>query len=284
MAKGDKAPDWVYKVEDTGNGYWLGSDRKIYNQYGYESDEPYWLKKERLKKEAREARPQSSGPSIFEEGMQKMGSDITDTFHETNRQFGRGILATIIIGLLAAFGITYSNEMKKDPGNAANATSKGIRNVLCVIGILAIIAVLCIVTFGYAMIVGDEPSQVGKILLTVFTLCGYYGIFGLIRMMMNKTFFIHFKKMYHASSDAKPLPKWAYILIEFGSIVVLYKPIYNVIENIVFEKNPDLIFAKSWLPDQYYEVGIKIFAGSVGLAALAGILICLIVRFVRKHF
>ena len=49
------------------------------------------------------------------------------------------------------------------------------------------------------------------------------------------------------------------------------------------EKDPDLIYVKSWMPDQYYEVGVKIFAESLVLAAVVGVMICVLIRFVKKH-
>ncbi len=266
-----------YRDDVDGKYYYVNPHEQTIERSWYDHPEDDYPQNQRTNQRSGGSSYQNSGHSygqIMEDGFQKMGSDITNTFHETNRRIGSGILETICFGLLAAFGITYTNEIIKDPGNTANAISKGLRNVLCVVGILAIIAVLCIVTFGYAMFAVDEPSLIGKILLTVFIFCGCYGVLGLIRVMMDKTFFIHFKKRYRVPSDVKPLTMRTYALIEFGSIVVLYEPIKKVIRNIAFERNPNMLF---------YEEGIKSFAECVGIAALAGILICLVVTFVRKH-
>ena len=168
----------------------------------------------------------------------------------------------------------YSSEMKKDPGNVSNALSKGVRNAFCVLGIIAVIVLMCIVAFFTAALTADEPEKVSKVGLSIFSVCCYYSIFGLIRVMLNKTFFIRFKKR----DDVKPINILIYLVIVLGSVAAFWRPIYNSMEDKVIKYSEDLKLMGFHLFGHFYEVIPSVFTKSIGFAALAGIGICLIVK------
>ena len=277
MAVGDRYPDDSY-VTGYENGCERRSDGHLYNKSGYQI-ETNQEKRERLMREACDATPADNGPTvgdIIEQGFDNMGHEIENTLHNNSGSFVKGVATAAITGAVVAGAVTAASELKKNPYDTSNAAKKGLRNALCVLGILAIIAVVLVVSFVFFMLSSAE-SPVGMIIVSVINILGLCVIIGLIRVMMNKTFFPSLKRDSGTYIYTKRLPIWSYILIEIGSIIVLGQYIQKAIEDYVTTRDPDLAFAKNWNAEQYYETGLKIFISSIGIAAVLGIIICIIV-------
>ncbi|MCR5735701.1 MAG: hypothetical protein K6G22_13930 [Lachnospiraceae bacterium] len=296
MAAGDRAPDGSY-VTGTENGCTWRSDGHLYNQYGYQvetdAEKAERYEREQAIRQANASQkyagggyqdPSQSYGQIFEDGLQDMGRGIADSVHETNRQFARGFAGLTGIAALIAFFSTYRSETRKNPYDTAGATSKALRNTLCVLGIIAVIALLCIATFVVVFVLGEAAGNVGAAVLILLNLIGCITIFGLIRVMLNKTFFLRLRRNDGERAYVEPLPKIVYILTGIVTAALVNKPVYKAIENRIMENDPSLLDIKTWQAGRYFEeIGIKISAASLGISILAGILACLIVGWIHKR-
>lgn len=278
MGLGDRPPSGAYPTA-TENGCTWYSDGHLYNKYGYRI-ESWQEKRDRLRREEEEEKErQREANQAYEQAEYNShrGYDLDndETLCEAGGDLLKGVAGVAIAGAAIAGAVTIAAEMSKNPNDPAGAVSKGVKNAFCILGMVGIIVVLCIATLIYAIFSTDETVEIGAVVLMLSILAGFCCIIGLIRVMFGKSFFISFKGQGRTYVDTTPLPKWVYAVIEAGSIVVLYKPVYDVIERQILKRNPDLDYARSWMPSQYYAVSLKISAGSIGLAAIIGVVICL---------
>lgn len=209
---------------------------------------------------------------IIEDGMQKIGNIVTDEIRNSGKAMLKA-MAVAIIGLLAAVGFKkYSSEIVKDPTNRAGAAKKAGRNVACYVG-MGVIAIALIILESVAKSMSGFPS----IIAHMFVATGVYSLYGLFRVMRDKSFLIHIKLN---NSDAKLFPKWVYFVIVILSGIALTKPILMKINDIVSAGYEDLTVLTK---DQLMRIGACMLAASIAIAIAVGVIISLILRFLNRH-
>lgn len=201
-----------------------------------------------------------------------MENVVAEEFRSSGRKVAKGLLG-VFIAILAVVGIgTFSSEYAKDSQNAAFAAKKAGRNIACIVGMLVIELVLLLIVF-----LTGQASGIGRIVVDVILLAGHYSVFGLIRVMCNRSFLIHVKINDPA---ARPFPVWVYIIIEVVSVILLTNPILERINEAVSSMYDDLTVLTN---AQVIWLGVGMLAASVLLAIVSGLLICMVVKFLKKH-
>lgn len=189
-------------------------------------------------------------------------------------------IAAFFIGLAAMK--TFSSEMSKNPQDVGGAIRKTGRTVACGIGIAGVIFAECALVAVFILLFGmfqEIPGgNVLRILMLFVVGCGYYTIFGLVRVAKGKTFWVHLKKTSISSVRGIKIPKIAYIGIELLSVALLTKPILNWIDSFTVEwanANRDTIS-----DSQLMTMGLGMLAGSIIAAAIIGFVICMLLKLI----
>lgn len=220
-----------------------------------------------------EERPQDTGPSYsdvvydaYDKGMQ----ECKRVFEEGNEKMMKDAAKAVGLGIGAVAAGTFAAEYAKNPSDIGKAAKKAGRNAACVAGIIGTILALCVLTLFYILI-GSGLGDIGAAIVIVLTLMGYYTIFGLIRIMCNRTFFIRFKKL----KDIH-VPFIVYIGIVIMSVVLLFMPIMNWLDGNIGTwayDNMDM-FTTGQIVGILILMALIAFGGS----AAAGLLVCGVIR------
>ena len=165
-----------------------------------------------------------------------------------------------------------AEEFRSSGRKAAFAAKRAGRNIACIAGMLVIELALLLM-----VLLTGQAGGIERIVVDAILLAGQYSVFGLIRVMHNKTFLIHVK---FNDPAASPFPIWVYVVIEAVSIILLTNPILEGINEAVSGMYDDLIVLTN---DQVMLLGIGMLAASVFLAIASGLLICIVVKFLKRH-
>ena len=281
MTVGRKMPDNVYSVGSK-DGCTLGSDGHWYNENGYEIEtEAEKAKREREEAASEEAARRAAAEreayrKIFRDGGQQISNAFKTAAKDSLKEMADGYVntATTLAGMAGA--ATYAAELCKNPNDQNKATKRGVKAAGGVIGIFVIIALF----FALCVVIAMFP-QIPHIsmLFYIYIVVALVGIIGCIRLILGRTFFISIK----SNPNAKPIPIWGYIIIEIVSAKFLYTPIHNAIQNNAFRQNPDLSFLQAWKPSEYQSYATRFFVESLMISVLGGIIICLLVKLIKKR-
>ena len=220
-----------------------------------------------------------TGPSyseIISDTWKKGSQEISDVFHQTNKDFLKGILGFfgVITGGVAA--ATYARQMAKHPEDPTGAMKKAGRNASCVLGIVGVIVAVFVITLVFVALADVLGSYANLIYNIVLFACGYT-IFGLIRIMCDRTFFISIPKTIQKIRTTH-VPVIAYIGIVIASVVFLFEPLMNFFDRLTmdwFEANKD-----SFTYIQKVAMALGMAGISLILSALAGGVLCLLVKWI----
>lgn len=284
-----------YKVDEDvehggqqGNGYhraWRNGKPGYVNEASrifVEDDEPERPPQKPIGVDFRMTEP--TGPSAWDQAVDGMGNAFTNAAGSAARDT-KNILTAIVaffIGLAAVK--TFSSEMGKNPQDVDGAIKKTGRTVACGIGIVGVILAECVLVAIFILFAGAFQNTLARIVFQLLALfgvgCGYYTIFGLVRVAKGKTFWIH-PKMPKISSVRKiKIPIIGYVGIEILSVALLTMPILNFINSFTVEwaeANRNTLS-----DDRLIIIGLCMFAGSAIAAAIVGLAICMLLRLITK--
>lgn len=271
-------PDGNYDIHGTPEGY---KDGKYGRWFGKDDFQPYKTNKE-LREESRkrwgldddeaENTPKISRPSAYDNAV----DDISNSVENSISDGVSGIFSSILFFLASIVGFTavgtFVSECKGDSFNLDKALKKTGRNVGCIIGIIFSVIAILVIDVIFAVL---DAGRIGTVICIILDLCLFYIFIGLIRVMMNKTFFIPIKK--HLKSVRMPkVKKGTYVIVEIISIIVFIKPILFFLDETVAGW---IAVPLENLSNAELLTGIVILLlGSALLAALPGLIICLFIR------
>lgn len=194
---GFRGPDTTVRYKD---GYYdVDSSGKMHETWQSARD-----RKNRMRAEMADMQQDNrpAGPDLWEQTLDKTINASKDTFNETNKEFVKGAATVGIIGLLLAFVGGAGSHLSKNEDDYGGAIKKGFRNVACLLGIIGVLLALVICALIAIDFVGAN-NKTGATIVGIIIVAGYATIFGLIRVMIGRTFFIHPKLSKPSMPDIK---------------------------------------------------------------------------------
>lgn len=236
-------------------------------QPGYQASEP--------KSEPTQSSQGCGGPSEYDKMVDGLEKEVGKAAGEVVSGTANTI-KTILLGIVTFAALkTFISEMKNNPDDMENAVSKTARTAICTLGVIAAVIVWHVFIFIFCASVGSWPETVsGAVFLLVSLACGCT-VIGLIRVARGKPFWIDFVGAFRKMRTVK-LPKIAYFGIELLTTALLTKPILMWVNSFTVEwtqANQESISNGTVIA-----LGAGMLAGSILIAAAAGLIVCKIVR------
>lgn len=283
MAQGYRVDEHVTDNGPRGNGYSYEYDRKT-GKYGVKygtgpnahfvpdpDEKQPGYRPPREEKSYDTAPKAAGGPSVYDQAMDKLGTEIGYITKDTTSMVLKAIKA--IIGFFIGYAAmnTFSNEMAKNPDDMGKAVFKSGRTVACGVGIIADIIAL----FVCAAIFGAMEGPVVRVIGRIITALELYTVLGLIRIAKDKPFWINPIDVYRKTRAVK-VPKIAYIAIELIVTASLTKPVLNWINGFTVEwaqQNQDTVSDSLVIT-----LGVGMLIGSIVIAAIIGFIVCKLIK------
>lgn len=190
---GDERPDDVDVYAYNFDGTRYGDDGNLYNINDERIESPqeerdrireeWYQEEQQRKKEAQQNASEDKGS--FFDGIAPGPSEPIDWGPSIGETLAKGAgIGAAVVGV-ATVASAYSKT-----GDVNKALSKGIRNALCFLGIVGILAAVLVGTMVFILSITKAPSLFAKVIIYALLLAAGVTVFGLIRVMMDKTFFI----------------------------------------------------------------------------------------------
>lgn len=213
---------------------------------------------------------------IISQTWKKGSKEISDVFHQGNKEFLDGML-NFFRGIIRRVATaTYAKEIVKHPEHPAEATRKAERNASCVRGIFGVIIAVFVITFLYFCLAGVLGSYANLIYNIALFACGYT-IFGLIRVMCDRTFFISIPKTIRKIRTLH-VPFIAYVGIVIASLVIMFRPMLWLFDELTMEWFGT--YEENFTNITKVVIGWGLIGVCALLCILVGVVLCLIVKMV----
>lgn len=214
-----KPDDYIEDAGQHGNGYSRIYDRKT-GRCGYYDHNNKWVHLDPEKKKDDNPEPvKTSAPLLNNDYF----AEAEEERRQKREKRNKVIKSAAIIGA-SAVAAKIAEEKYEN-----NGSSRLGRNLACIIGIIAILAFLALLTVVFIFIL--SPNNVTDIILISASVIGYGTIFGLIRVMLNKPFFIFAKRNY----STKHKPKYIYVIVMIASVILSVVSLINPIDIACFD-------------------------------------------------
>lgn len=193
---------------------------------------------------------------------------------ENAKDLLNGTLATFAFLVGAVAMGTYARELLKNPSDKEGAKRKAGKNAACALGIIGVFVALLIFTIVIIFMGGIFGTYTSLVYDIVFLICGYT-VFGLIRIMRGKSFFINISQTVQKIGEIH-VPRIVYVCIMILSVVLLFQPVINLLDALTmdwFEANK-----ASFTEIQVIGMVVGMAGISVLVGVLVGVVVCAIIK------